>query len=81
MKLSRLTTAERLFNAAAIISLVASILMWAFGYQLEAVFVGLWVPSILAWMNFFTLKEEILANQRKLLSQDAADGGPSEPGA
>ena len=74
MKLERLTVAERFFNAAAIISLFASITLWFLGYQLEAVFVGVWVPTILAWMNFFTLKEQVIMNQRELLRRE-------EPGA
>ncbi len=58
MKLSKLSTAERLFNASAAISLVMSLILWFVGFQLEAVFIGLWVPSILGWMNFLTLKEQ-----------------------
>lgn len=67
MKLERLTVAERFFNAAAIISLFASITLWFLGYELEAVFVGVWVPTILAWMNFFALKEQVIVNQQELL--------------
>lgn len=69
MKLRRLTVAERYFNAAAVISLVASLVIWFLGYQLEAIFVGVWVPTIIGWMNFFALKEQVLANQRLLLAQ------------
>lgn len=70
MKLSRLTIAERYFNAAAVISLVASLVIWFLGYHLEAVFVGVWVPTIIGWMNFFALKEQVIANQRLLLDQE-----------
>lgn len=52
-----LTTSEVLFNAAAVLSLVASIVLWFLDEHLAAVFVGLWVPSIIGWMNFFKLKE------------------------
>ncbi len=58
MKLKKLTIAERFFNASAAISLVVSLTLWFVGFQREALFVGLWVPSILGWMNFLTLKEQ-----------------------
>lgn len=54
MNLSR---SELLFNLAAILSLVASIAIWFLGFELAAIFIGLWVPSILAWMNFAAIKE------------------------
>ncbi len=57
MKLPLLTTPELLFNLAAVVSLVASIIFWFLDEHLAAVFVGLWVPSIIGWMNFFKLKE------------------------
>lgn len=53
-----LSTSETLFNLAAIISLVASITLWFLGEHLTALFVGLWVPSIIGWMNFFKLKQD-----------------------
>ncbi len=43
---------------AAIISLVASIAIWFAGYEQAAIFIGIWVPSILAWMNFAAIKED-----------------------
>jgi hypothetical protein len=55
MNLSR---SEFLFNMAAIISLVASIAIWFAGYEQAAIFIGIWVPSILAWMNFAAIKED-----------------------
>lgn len=64
MKLNKLTTAERFFNASAAISLFLSLTLWFIGYQLEAVFVGLWVPSILGWMNFIALKEQATAHSK-----------------
>lgn len=54
MKLSR---SEFLFNLAAMLSLVVSITIWFTGYERAAIFIGLWVPSILGWMNFFAIKE------------------------
>ncbi|HAY36860.1 MAG: hypothetical protein HOC28_09100 [Bacteroidetes Order II. Incertae sedis bacterium] len=54
MNLSR---SEFLFNTAAILSLLASIAIWFAGYREAAIFIGLWVPSILAWMNFAAIKE------------------------
>jgi len=52
-----LTRSELLFNIAAMLSLVASIVIWFAGYERAALFIGLWVPSILAWMNFAAIKE------------------------
>jgi hypothetical protein len=54
MNLSR---SEIIFNLAAIVSLISSISIWFLGYQLAAIFVGLWVPSIIGWMNFAAIKE------------------------
>ncbi len=54
MKLSR---SEFLFNAAAILSLLVSIAIWFLGYERAALFIGLWVPSIIGWMNFVAIKE------------------------
>ena len=52
-----LTRSELLFNVAAILSLVSSIIIWFLGYQNAAIFIGLWVPSIIGWMNFAAIKE------------------------
>lgn len=54
MNLSR---SEIFFNLAAIISLMASIAIWFAGYESAAIFIGLWVPSIIGWMNFAAIKE------------------------
>ena len=54
MNLSR---SEFLFNTAAILSLVSSITIWFMGYKDAAIFIGLWVPSIIGWMNFVAIKE------------------------
>lgn len=53
----RLSRSELYFNVAALLSLLASITIWFLGHREEALFVGLWVPSIVGWMNFFKLKE------------------------
>ena len=54
MNLSR---SEIFFNVAAILSLMASIAIWFAGFKSAAIFIGLWVPSILGWMNFVAIKE------------------------
>ena len=70
MKLSNLTLSERFFNASALISLLASISLWFTGFREAAIFVGLWVPSIIGWMNFFTFKDRFLRNQREILREE-----------
>jgi len=42
------TTARVLLFTAAIASFVLSVSLWFAGNQLQGIFVGLWVPSILA---------------------------------
>lgn len=37
---------KAIFMVAAFISFVLSVSLWFFEYQLEAIFVGLWVPTI-----------------------------------
>lgn len=46
--MSRTVTGVRLFLAAAVASYVLSVTLWFAGSQEEGLFVGLWVPSILA---------------------------------
>ncbi len=46
--MSRTVTGVRLFLAAAVASYVLSVVLWFSGSQAEGLFVGLWVPSILA---------------------------------
>ncbi len=46
--MSRTVTGVRLFLAAAVASYVLSVTLWFAGAQSEGMFVGLWVPSILA---------------------------------
>jgi hypothetical protein len=49
------TTADKLFLTAAILSLVYSETLFFSGAKEDAAFVGLWVPSILAFAIFFKL--------------------------
>ncbi len=46
--MKQLTRPRAMFVGAAFISFVFSVSLWFLGYKEEAVFVGLWVPSILA---------------------------------
>jgi hypothetical protein len=45
---SRTTTARGLFLTAALLSFVLSVSLYFAGSEIEGIFVGLWVPSILA---------------------------------
>lgn len=45
-------TADYLLLAAAFLSFVFSIYLWFTGQRDEGLFVGLWVPSILAFGGF-----------------------------
>ena len=49
------TTADKLFFAAAILSLIYSEVLFFSGEKQDATFVGLWVPSIMAFAIFFKL--------------------------
>jgi hypothetical protein len=49
--MSRTDRGRALFCAAAALSLVASVSFWFTGHENEALFVGLWVPSILGLGN------------------------------
>jgi hypothetical protein len=44
----RAVGAKALILVAATISFLFSVLLWFFGNELQGIFVGLWVPSILA---------------------------------
>ncbi|HET8651997.1 MAG TPA: hypothetical protein VFM13_05450 [Gaiellaceae bacterium] len=44
----RIDAALGLVGAAALISFALSVSLWFMGNEQEAIFVGLWVPSILA---------------------------------
>jgi hypothetical protein len=45
---SRETGAQLLILLAAAISFVLSVTLWFGGHELQGIFVGLWVPSILS---------------------------------
>ena len=49
------TTSDKLFLTAAILSLLYSETLFFSGEKQDATFVGLWVPSILAFAIFFKL--------------------------
>lgn len=55
-KLSALARSETFFSLPAAISRVASITVWVLGAREEALFVVLWVPSTIGWVNLFKLK-------------------------
>ncbi len=65
MKVKSLSRSEVFFNLAAALSLVASISIWFVGDREAALFVGIWVPSIIGWMNFFKLKEQDVLLRRE----------------
>jgi hypothetical protein len=45
---SRETVAQLLLLLAAAVSFVLSVTLWFGGHELQGIFVGLWVPSILS---------------------------------
>lgn len=59
--LNRFTLADKLLFAAATVSLVFSESLWFNGDHDHAIFVGLWVPSILA----FGIYLKLLKNSNK----------------
>lgn len=64
-------TSDYLIIAAALFSMILSIVLWFSGNQAEGGFVGIWVPSILAFGVYFKIavmrKEGLLRhlNQQK----------------
>jgi len=48
MKVSRETRARLLLLTAAAVSFLLSVSLWFSGHELQGIFVGIWVPSILA---------------------------------
>lgn len=46
--MSRESRARLLLLTAALLSFVLSVSLWFAGHELQGIFVGLWVPSILA---------------------------------
>lgn len=51
----KLSTADLLLLASAFLSLIFSEILWFKGDENAAIFVGLWVPSILGFAAFFKL--------------------------
>ena len=47
-------TSNALFGAAALASFALSVTLWFTGHEQQGIFVGLWVPSILALGAFAT---------------------------
>lgn len=56
--MSTLTQAKLLFLAAAFVSFVISIYLWFLVDREQGMFVGLWVPSILALGAIFVIPAE-----------------------
>lgn len=42
--------------SAAVVSLILSVILWIQGEHNSAIFVGLWVPSILGFGNYLKIK-------------------------
>ena len=53
--LKRFTTADKLLFAAALSSLIFSEILYFQGEKVDATFIGLWVPSILAFGIYLRL--------------------------
>jgi hypothetical protein len=53
--LKKLTSSDKLFIVAAILSLIYSESLFFSGEKQDAMFVGIWVPSILAFAIYFKL--------------------------
>ncbi|MEO6251942.1 MAG: hypothetical protein ABIO79_01440 [Ferruginibacter sp.] len=51
----KLSTADVLLLLAAFLSLIFSEILWFKGEEHAAIFIGLWVPSILGFAVFFKL--------------------------
>lgn len=50
-----LQTSDYLIMAAALFSMILSIVLWFSDFRDEGLFVGIWVPSILAFGVYFKL--------------------------
>jgi hypothetical protein len=55
---TRRTAARGLFLAAAFLSFVLSVVLYFGGDEIEGIFVGIWVPSILALGAFLVPRDE-----------------------
>jgi hypothetical protein len=60
----QLTKPRLLIAGAAFISFVFSVSLWFVGHKEQAVFVGLWVPSILALGAFISASRPQAAQER-----------------
>ena len=61
----KLTAIDNVILVAAFLSMVFSIIMWVLdANSLTAVFIGLWVPSILA-LGIFLKMKVLIANLKK----------------
>lgn len=60
-KLRQRSTARGLFLAAALLSFALSVFLYFGGSEMEGIFVGLWVPSILALGAFVAPRHEPLS--------------------
>jgi hypothetical protein len=52
--MARVHVSNALFGAAAFVSFALSVTLWFTGSEQQGIFVGLWVPSILALGAFAT---------------------------
>lgn len=50
-----LRTSDYLILLSAILSMIMSIYMWFSGFTQEGLFIGIWVPSILAFGIYFKI--------------------------
>ncbi len=51
----KFTTADKLLFVAALLSLIFSEILYFNGYKIDGAFIGLWVPSILAFGIYLKL--------------------------
>jgi hypothetical protein len=58
MTINRLSQIQTGFVAAAGLSILGSIALWASGKRHSALFVGLWPPTFMALGNFFSVPEQ-----------------------
>ncbi len=55
--MKQLTRPRVMFIGAAFISFLFSVSLWFLGYREQAIFVGIWVPSILALGAFLFVSD------------------------
>lgn len=58
-QLSKQQTGRLLFLVGALISFVLSVSLWFTDHQQEGIYVGIWVPSILAFGAFWFATSEV----------------------